>query len=114
MANRVEIRDLEAVRDKRPGGRPAPGTDADTVSAGEGNEVPDDQEVVGKPHLSDGLELEPQAVLKLRRRVARQQNPPELDLDVAPFGDLERPPQRVLVTREVRRHVRRRLEVEVI
>ena len=44
----------------------------------------------------------------------RQQDPAELDLDVAALGDLERAPHRVLLAGEVERHLLRRLEVEVV
>jgi hypothetical protein len=39
---------------------------------------------------------------------------PEVDRDVAAFGDLERAAERVLVAGEVGRHLLRRLEVEVV
>ena len=39
---------------------------------------------------------------------------PELDLDVAALGDLERAPHRVLVTGEVERHLGRALEPELV
>src|SRR5437879_4063022 len=44
----------------------------------------------------------------------REQDPVELDLDVAPLGDLEGPPQRVVAAREVGGHLLRRLEVELV
>ena len=44
----------------------------------------------------------------------RQQDPVELDLDVAALGDLERAAQRVLVAGEVGGHLLGRLEVEVV
>ena len=104
------------------------------------DEVPDDQEVVGEAHLADRLQLELEALVQLgrdalvalrepllaeldevvervavvRHRELRQQDPAELDLDVAALGDLERAAERVLVAGEVQRHLLRRLEVEVV
>ena len=88
----------------------------------------------------DRLQLEPEAVLELRRgapvaareaqlaqldevveRVAavghrelRQADPPELELDVAALGDLEAAAHRVVVAREVEGHLGRGLEVELV
>ncbi len=50
----------------------------------------------------------------LGHREVRQQDPAELDLDVAPLGDLERAAHRVLVAGEVEGHLLGRLEVEVV
>ena len=58
VADRVEIGDVQAVGDERPGGRPAARPDRDAVGAGEADEVPHDQEVVGEAHLLDRLQLE--------------------------------------------------------
>src|SRR6185437_16756414 len=55
--DRVNVGDLEAVRDEAAGGRAAPGPDADSVPPGEGDQVGDDQEVVREAHLLDGLQL---------------------------------------------------------
>ena len=130
----------EGVRDERAGGRAAARTDRDAVRLGEVDEVPDDQEVVGEPHLLDRLELVLQALRQLGGQLpvallqaflaqldevveavatlgdveVRQQDPAELDLDVAALGDLERAPHRVLVAGEVERHLFRRLEIEVV
>src|SRR5581483_9718215 len=67
VADRVEVRDLEAVGDEAPGRRAAARADADPVPLGEADEVPDDQEVVGEAHLLDRLQLEPEALLELGR-----------------------------------------------
>ena len=53
-------------------------------------------------------------VAVVRRRELRQQDPADLDLDVAALGDLERAPQRVVVAGEVARHLLGRLEEEVV
>src|SRR5205814_8405483 len=104
------------------------------------DEVPDDEEVVGEAELPDRLQLEREPLANLRRyrrvaaleaalaeldeiveriaplgrRVRREQDPAELDLDVAALRHLERPSQRCLVAGEVGRHLGRRLEVEVV
>ena len=93
----------------------------------------DDQEVVDEAHLPDRLELELEPVLELRRRVTvalreaplgelqevlervaavgrrklRQQDPVEIERDVATLGDLECAAQRVVMAGEVRRHLLR-------
>ena len=140
VADRVEIRDLEGVRDDAPGGRAAARADADPVLLREADEVGDDQEVVGEAHLLDRLELELQPLAELRRDrpvallgallaeldevlegvaavgrgEVREQDPIELDLDVAPLGHLERASQRVVAAGEVGGHLLRRLEVELV
>ena len=104
------------------------------------DEVPDDQEVVGEPHLLDRLELVLQPLLEIgrdgvvaalepalaeldeivervaafRHRELRQVDLPELDLDVAALRDLERAEHRRLVPGEIERHLLRRLEEEVV
>ena len=97
--------------------------------------------VVREAHLLDRLQLELEALAELRcrpfrsafssallaqldevlegvaavgRRELREQDPAELDLDVAALGDLERPAQRVFVAGEVGGHLLRRLEVELV
>jgi hypothetical protein len=55
-----------------------------------------------------------EGVLALRDREARQQDLPQLELDVAALGDLQRAPHRLLVAREVQRHLLRRLEEELV
>src|SRR5262249_52165056 len=140
VADRVEVRDLEAVRDEAAGGRAAARADADSVPLREADEVGDDQEVVGEAHLLDRLQLELETLAKLGRdgsvalrracldeldevlegvtslgRIEpREKDPAELDLHVAALGDLERAPQRVLAVGEVGGHLVRRLEVEVV
>ncbi len=140
VAHRVDVRDLERVGGERAGGGAAARPDLDPVLAREADEVPDDQEVVGEAHLPDRLQLEAQAVVELGRdpvvaaleallaeldevvervaivgsRVARQPDLPQLDLDVQALGDLERRAQRVGLVGEVRGHLRRGLEVELV
>ncbi len=53
-------------------------------------------------------------VAVVRHRELREQDPPELDLDVAALRDLERAAESRLVPRKVERHLVRRLEVEVL
>ena len=140
VPHRVDIGDPERVGGERAGGRAATGTDRDAVALRERDEVGDDQEVVGKPHLTHGLELEPQTLVELGsgravlphdplfaeldevvERLAavghgelRQVDAPELELDVAALRDLERSEHRVPVTGEVEGHLLRRLEVELV
>ena len=140
VADRVDVGDRERVGDERAGGRAAARADRDAVLLREADEVPDDQEVVGEAHLLDRLQLvlEPllelgghlvvallqaflalldevvERVAALRHVELRQQDPVELDLDVAALGDLERAPHRVVLAGEVERHLLRRLEVEVV
>ncbi len=140
VLDRVDVRDLEAVGDERARRRAAPGPDPDPVPLREGDEVPDDQEVVGEPHLADRLELELEPLLELRRdalvalrepvlaqldevvegvaavrrREVREQDPAELHRDRAALGELERAGERLGIVREVRGHLRRRLEEELV
>src|SRR5207249_194649 len=95
---------------------------------------------VGEAELADRLELELEPLLELgggafvallqaffrqldevvegvavvRSRELRQQDPAELELDVAAFGDLERASESGLVAGEVERHLLRRLEEELV
>ena len=140
VADRVDVGDLEAVRDEAAGGGAAARADADAVPLREADEVGDDEEVVGEAHLADRLQLElepfaqlgrdlvvaaPEALLaeldEVVERVAavghrevRQQDAAELDLDVAALGDLERAPERLFLPGEVAEHLLLRLEVEVV
>ncbi len=140
VAHRVDVRDLEAVRRQRARRRAAARPDADTVALREVDEVPDDEEVVREPHLLDRLELEAEPLRELGggfpvaadetllaelhevvERVApfgdgelRQQDPPQLELDVAALGDLQRARHRVLEAREVARHLLGGLEEELV
>ena len=123
-----------------PAAEPRPGPTLIPFRFAKRDEVGDDQEVVGEAHLLDRLQLELEALAELgrdrpvallralleeldevlegvaavRRREVREQDPIELDLDVAPLGDLERPPHRVVATGEVGGHLLRRLEVELV
>ena len=140
VAHRVDVRDLQAVRGDRPGGRAAARADAHAVLLREVDEVPDDEEVVREPHLLDRLELEPEpfgqlgghrpvatseallaeldevveGVPALGHREGRQQDPPELELDVAALRHLERARHRVLEPGEVAGHLLGRLEEELV
>ncbi len=140
VLDRVDVGDLQAIGRERAGGASTPRADLDPVPLGERDEVPDDQEVVREAHLLDRLELEAEPVVQLRRRPAvplvqaflaeldqvvegvlplrdrkaREQDLPELELNVATLGDLERSPERLLVAGEVGRHLGRRLEEELV
>ncbi len=104
------------------------------------DEVPHDQEVVREAHLLNGLELETEPLGQLRghgpvapdetflaeldevvervpsvwHRVAREQDPAQLDLDVAPLRDLERAGEGMVEAREVESHLLGRLEEELV
>jgi hypothetical protein len=67
VADRVEVGDPQAVGHERPGRRAAAGADRDAGLAGEADEVPDDQEVVGVTHLLDRAKLELQPLAELGR-----------------------------------------------
>ena len=75
VAQRIEIGDAERVGHQRARTRTAPGTDRHAVGLGPVDEVGNDQEVTGKPHLHDGVDLELETlaiarhVLSARRRV---------------------------------------------
>src|SRR5262249_40626023 len=66
-----------------------------------------------RPRL-DELDEVLEGVAPLGRIEPWEEDPAELDLDVAALGDPERPPQRVLAAREVGRHLLGRLEIEVV
>ena len=142
VAHRVEVGDPQAEGDERSGRRPAPRPDRDAVLAGEADEVPHDQEVVGVAHLLDRakLELEPLAELGrlgpvalaqarlgqlaqvLRRRAAlghveaRQVERVEVEPGVAALGDLDGAGQHVGAPRlgHERVHLLGRLQVEAV
>ena len=63
---RIEIGDLQRIRDQRTGAGTAAGTDRHAVVLGPLDEVGDDQEVAGETHLDDGVGLELQARLVAR------------------------------------------------
>ncbi len=140
VAERVDVRDLEAVRDKGARGRPAARPHPDAVPAREAHEVGDDQEVIRKAHLADRPQLELEALAQLGRLLPvpprkallalldeelegvspvrggerRQQDAVELDRHRAAVGDLERPRERLRVSGEERVHLVGRLEVELV
>src|SRR5205085_1057033 len=133
VADRVDVGDLKAVRRERAGRGAAARPYGDAVLLREADEVPDDQEVVREAHLLDRLELELEPLGELRgdavvaavqallaeldevlegvapvgRRVLGEQDPPQLHRDGAALGDLERPPERLLVAGEVGGHLGR-------
>ena len=140
VLHRVDLGDAQAVGDERPGGRSSSRADADAVPAGERDEVPDDQEVVGEAHLADRLQLECEPLVELRRplrvaagepllgelhevlervaalgrRVRRQQDLSQLERHRAALGDLERARERILVAGEVEQHLGLGLEEELV
>ncbi len=91
---RVDVGDLEAVRDEAAGRRAAARPDADAVAAGERDEVGDDEEVVGEAHLLDRLELELEALAVLGRRRA-------VALRHADVDEVDEVLERVLAVRRV-------------
>ncbi len=140
VAHRIDVGDLEAVGGQRAGGRAAARPDAHPVRLREVDEVPDDEEVVREPHLLHRLQLEAEPLRQLGSRLPvslqesllaeldevvegvaalrdgerREQDAAELELDVAALGDLERACERRLVPGEVERHLRLRLEEELV
>src|SRR5207302_10315548 len=64
VRKRIDVRDPQRVRDQRSRARAAPGPDRDAVALRPVDEVLDDEEVPGEPHLEDDgqLALEPVAV----------------------------------------------------
>ncbi len=93
VADRVDVGDLEAVGGEGAGGRAAAGADRDAVALGEGDEVPDDQEVVREAHLLDRLQLEAEALLELRCH-------PFVALLQAFFAELDQVVERVSAVRD--------------
>ena len=69
-AHRVEIGDGERPGDQRARARAAARPDRDFVGLGPFDEVGDDEEIAGKLHLDDDVELEGQAFVVLLPRVA--------------------------------------------
>ena len=141
VAKRIDVGDLERVRDQRPGGRAAARTDRDPRVLGVLDEVPHDQEVAGEAHPLDHVELVVRALerlrrhriavalahplpnelayirrlaLAVRRRVARNQLTPQLELDVAALGDLERGRDRLGPLRERLCHLVAGAKIELV
>ena len=75
VPQRVEVGDPQAVRDHRAGGRPAARADPDAALAREPDQVPDDQEVAGEPHVPDDGQLRVDARADLGRRPPRSARP---------------------------------------
>ena len=72
-AHRVEIGDGESPGDQRAGARAASRTDRDALRLGPFDEVGDDQEIAGKFHLDDDVELEGEAFVIVLPRKARRE-----------------------------------------
>ena len=138
----IEISDAKGVGHGASGGRTASGTDTDSAIAGMSDEIPDDEEVGGEPHIGDDLEfigqsfddgvrhLRPPPLLRaFHREVAQVVSRvgeslgerevgkfrfSELDLDITTLGD----PQRVVAglgdLGEQSPHLGRGLEVVLI
>ena len=132
VAERIDVRDLEAVGDDRAGRRASAGADRDPVGLRVGDEVPDDQEVGVEAHVADDGELHVGALaggggdrvavalaqalvderaqvvllgLAVRRVEARDQLLLERDRGVAALGDLERRGERLRHVGEGLRHL---------
>ncbi len=141
LGERVEVGDPQHVGDDRAGRRAAPRPDRDAVLLRVADEVPDDQEVGGEPHLLDHPELElhpldrlgrrrvavarpqslgrepPQHRLRLGAvlgRVARQQQLAQLDVQLAAFLDLQRRRDRLRPLGEGGRHLFVALQIELV
>src|SRR5690606_24496467 len=69
VAERVDVRDPEGVRDHAARRGAAPGADGDAILAGEVDEVPDDKEVVDVTHLADHVDLVIETLANDRVRV---------------------------------------------
>ncbi len=137
----IDVRDGQAVRGQRAGGRAASRADGDPLLAGVADEVPDDQEVAREAHLLDDGELvgEPRldgvtgirSVPALEPRVgqfvqiavervlagydvARQVELVELEREVAALGDRERVGAGLGELGEDARHLFGRLDVELL
>ena len=78
--DRVDIGDAEAVRHERPGRRTAPRSDRDLLRAGVVEEIFDDQEIPGVPHLLDDAQFVIEPLLQILGR----------DFRVAPVATLPR------------------------
>ena len=137
--DRVDRRDAERVGDDRARRAAAAGR-LDPLLAGEADEVGDDEEVAGVAHRGDDAELvvEPRLELRRDRPVAareaalallaqpaldglavrhREVRDPELaerQLEVDHLGDPARVADRLALVGEERRHLGRRLQVELV
>ncbi len=135
VADGIELRDPQAVRDQRTGGGAAPRADHDPMSPRIVDEVPDDQEILHISHLLYNAQLIVKPLPELiRHRIVALLKPfpaqlvqvfpgriwrghivngqlgdAEFDLDIAPFGDLYRIFQRLRGIGKKRRHLLRRL-----
>ena len=140
MADRIEIRDPQAVGDQRSRSRAAPRSHRHAVIARPADEVGDDEEIAGKAHLADDIELArkalvvcggcrggpreslPKSALALltqellggnarRQRVLRQPRLTEGEHQAATARDLDRVGERLGHIRKERRHLLRRAQV---
>jgi hypothetical protein len=141
VAQRVDVRDLQAVGHEAAGRAAAPRPDRDAVLLGEANEVPDDQEVGVEAHVVDDPELHLHALDRLGGRwiavaaaqpllhqltqvrpfvlgvgalEARDQVLAELDLDIAALRDLQRGGDGAGHVGERLRHLLRGLQEELV
>ena len=104
--DRVDVGDPHAVCDEAAGGRPAPGTDRDTLLARVADEVPDDQEVPRVLHLLDHVELVREPQLVFLDRVPHPAGRRNLLQTRQPLPEpLARDVLEVFVEREAGRHV---------
>src|SRR6185503_11748107 len=69
VLERIDVRDLETVGNERTRRRATTGTDWNRVLPGVANEVPNDEEVTGEPHLLDHLDLAREACLIISERL---------------------------------------------
>ncbi|MPM42835.1 hypothetical protein SDC9_89507 [bioreactor metagenome] len=137
---RIDVRNVQTVRNKAARAAAAPGADHDAVHFGKMDEIPNDEEVVHKPHLLDHAKLifEPFAdgIIRLREffcqpiggqlaeirgvwhavRCGELGEPAlaELDFQIAFFNDFRRGFQRFRIVRQSTEHLLRRLEVELV
>ena len=141
VADRVDVDDVQAVRDARPGRAAPPRADPDGALAGVAEQVPDDQEVRREAHRLDDAELVLEALHDVGRdrvavafrgagerqlaqvrvlvvtgggREGRQDGVAELDLDVGPLRDQQRVVARLFVVGEQAPHLGGRLQVELL
>ncbi len=141
VGQRVDVRDLQAVRHDAAGGAAAARADGDPVRLGVVDEVPDDQEIGVEAHRVDDAELQLHALdglggrrvavaaaqavldqaaqivllrLAVRAVVAGDELPVERDVDVAALRDLHRRLQGARERGERLRHLLRGLQIELV
>ncbi len=84
----VQVRDLERIGHQGPGAGAAPGPDRDVVVLGPVDEVGDDQEVAGKAHLVNDVELQLQTLVVGLAPLAEIRRLPVEDVLQAPLQSL--------------------------